>query len=285
MDKITLHDLRQKKARGEPITMLTAYDYPTALLIDQSAIDLVLVGDSLGMVVHGFETTLPVTLEMMILHCQAVRRGVRRALLIGDMPFGSYQVSLEQAKRSAIRLLAEGGVDAVKLEGGQAVVETVRALVELGCAVMGHIGLTPQSVSALGGFKVQGKTLEAARQLIRDAQALEAAGAFALVLESIPARLAALITQTVSIPTIGIGAGAACDGQVLVTPDLLGLYERFTPKFAKQYAQLATTMRQAFAAYRDEVRARTFPAEEHTFALPEEVWQRLNELIQEDRDE
>ncbi len=279
MDKITLHHLRDKKARGEPITMLTAYDYPTARLVDESAIDIILVGDSLGMVVHGFENTLPVTLEMMLLHCQAVRRGVKRALLVGDMPFGSYQIDIETAKRSAIRLLAEGGVDAVKLEGGQPVVDTVRALVDMGVAVMGHIGLTPQSISGLGGFKVQGKSVEVAQRLIDDAHALEQAGAFALVLESIPARLAGLITQAVQIPTIGIGAGASCDGQVLVTHDVLGLYEAFTPKFAKQYARLADAMRQAFAAYRDEVQARTFPAQEHTFSLPDDVWQAVQDYI------
>lgn len=271
MEQVTLHTLRGMKARGEPIVMLTAYDYPTALAMDTSGIDVVLVGDSLGMVVHGLENTLPVTMDMMVLHCQAVRRGLKRALLVVDLPFMSYQISPEQAKSNAGRLLAEGGADAVKLEGGAPVVPTVRALTEIGIAVMGHIGLTPQSVSAMGGFKVQGKSVETARRLLDDARALEAAGAFAIVLEGIPAPLAALITQAVGIPTLGIGAGVHCDGQVLVTHDLLGLYDRFTPRFAKQYARLAAAMREAFEAYRDEVRARAFPAAEHSFALPDDV--------------
>ena len=275
MDKVTLHTLQAMKERGEPITMLTAYDYPTALLVDRSGVDMILVGDSLGMVVHGFETTLPVTMDMMILHCRAVRRGVERAYLVGDMPFGSYQLSIEEAKRNAIRLLAEGGVDAVKLEGGKHVADTVRELVEMGIAVQGHIGLTPQSISALGGFKAQGKTLEAARRLIDDAKALEQAGVFSLVLESVPARLAALITRTVRVPTIGIGAGGGCDGQVLVTHDLLGLSVRRTPKFAKRYADLAAVMQSAFETYRDEVRARAFPSAEHTFSIPDEVWKQI----------
>lgn len=272
MEKVTLHTLQEMKDRGERISMLTAYDYPTALLEDQSGIEIILVGDSLGMVVHGFQTTLPVTMDMMIMHCQAVRRGVERAFLIGDMPFMSYQASLEDAKRNAARLLAEGGVDAVKLEGGRPIVETVRALVETGIAVQGHIGLTPQSVSAFGGMKVQGKTVEAARRLLADARALEQVGAFSIVLEAVPARLAERITQSLRIPTIGIGAGAGCDGQVLVMHDILGLYDRFTPKFVKQYANVAQTMRDAFQAYRDDVRTKAFPSEEHAFSIPDDVW-------------
>lgn len=275
MERVTLHTIRSMKERGERITMLTAYDYPTALLLDEAGVDMLLVGDSLGMVVHGFENTLPVTLEMMILHCQAVRRGTKRALVVVDMPFMTYQVSTAEAMRNAARLLAEGGADAVKLEGGQRVADTVRALVETGIAVQGHIGLTPQSVSAFGGMRVQGKTVEAARQLLDDARALEAAGVFSLVLEGIPARLAALITRRVGVPTIGIGAGAGCDGQVLVTHDLLGLFERFTPRFVKRYATLADTMRSVFRAYCDEVRAGTFPADEHTYTIPDEVWQAI----------
>lgn len=275
MDKITIHDLQAMKERGEPISMLTAYDYPTALLIDRSGCEMILVGDSLGMVVHGLENTLPVTMDMMILHCQAVRRGVQRAFLVGDMPFMSYQLNIEEAKRSAARFLAEGGVDAVKLEGGQHMAGTVRALVEIGIAVQGHIGLTPQSVSALGGFKTQGRTVETARKMLDDARALEQAGAFSLILEAIPARLAALITRSVGIPTIGIGAGAGCDGQVLVTHDLLGLYDRFTPKFVKKYANIAETMRGAFEAYRDDVQSGAFPAGEHEFGIPDEVWQEI----------
>ncbi len=275
MDKVTIHQLQAMKQRGEPIVMLTAYDYPTALLMDQAGIDVILVGDSVGMVVHGFDNTLPVTMDMMVLHCQAVRRGARRAFVIGDMPFMSYQLSIEQAKRNAARLLVEGGVDAVKLEGGQHMAETVRALVATGIAVQGHIGLTPQSISQLGGFKVQGKTASAARGLIADAQALEQAGVFSLVLESVPARLAALITRSVGIPTIGIGAGVGCDGQVLVSHDVLGLFDRFTPKFAKQYAHLNETIRAAFEAYRDDVRARTFPSDEHSFSMPDDTWTAL----------
>lgn len=280
MDKITLHHLQEMKTRGEPITMLTAYDYPTALVLDQSGIEVLLVGDSLGMVVHGFETTLPVTMDMMVLHCQAVKRGAQRAFLIGDMPFMSYQVNLDDARRNAARLVTEGGMDAVKLEGGQPMVATVRALTEIGIAVQGHIGLTPQSIGQLGGFKVQGKTVQAARRLLEDAQALEQAGAFSLVLEAIPARLAELITRTIHIPTFGIGAGAGCDGQVLVTHDLLGLFERFTPKFVKQYANLSQAMRTAFEAYRDDVRARAFPAAEHTFTLSDEVWDEITSGLQ-----
>lgn len=272
MDRMTLHHLREMKTRGEPITMLTAYDYPTALLIDQSGIDMILVGDSLGMVVHGMENTLPVTMDMMVLHCQAVRRGAKRALVIGDMPFMSYQVSIEDAKRNAARLVAEAGMDAVKLEGGRTMADTVRALTEIGIAVQGHIGLTPQSVGQLGGFMVQGKSVEAARRLVDDARALEQAGVFSVVLEAIPARLAELITRSVAIPTIGIGAGQGCDGQVLVTHDLLGLFDRFTPRFARQYANLAAAMRTAFDAYRQDVQTRVFPASEHTFSIPEDVW-------------
>ncbi len=275
MDKVTIQTLVEKKANREPISMLTAYDYPTALLVDQSEIDMVLVGDSLGMVVHGLESTLPVTMDMMIMHCQAVRRGVKRAYVVGDMPFMSYQVSIEEAKRNAGRMLAEGGVDAVKLEGGRPMGETIRSLVAMGIAVQGHIGLTPQSVSAMGGFKVQGKSVEAAQALLADARVLEAAGVFSIVLEAIPDRLAALISRAVSVPAIGIGAGAGCDGQVLVVHDVLGLYQRFTPKFVKRYADLAGPMREAFAAYHADVSARAFPIDEHAYHLPDDVWQAI----------
>ncbi len=275
MDKVTIQTLVEKKANREPISMLTAYDYPTALLVDQSEIDMVLVGDSLGMVVHGLESTLPVTMDMMIMHCQAVRRGVKRAYVVGDMPFMSYQVSIEEAKRNAGRMLAEGGVDAVKLEGGRPMGETIRSLVAMGIAVQGHIGLTPQSVSAMGGFKVQGKSVEAAQALLADARVLEAAGVFSIVLEAIPDRLAALISRAVSVPAIGIGAGAGCDGQVLVVHDVLGLYQRFTPKFVKRYADLAEPMREAFAAYHADVSARAFPTDEHAYHLPDDVWQAI----------
>jgi 3-methyl-2-oxobutanoate hydroxymethyltransferase len=275
MDKITIQHLHQMKKRGEPITMLTAYDYPTAILVDQSGIEMILVGDSLGMVVHGFETTLPVTMDMMIMHCQAVRRATKHAFLVCDMPFMSYQVSLEDAKRNAGRLLVEGGADAVKLEGGRHMVETIRALVEIGITVQGHIGLTPQSVKQLG-FRVQGKTIDSARKLLEDAQRLEEAGAFSIVLEAVPAKLAARISQSISIPTIGIGAGAGCDGQVLVMHDLIGLYDGHTPTFVKQYANLAPTLKAAFEAYRDDVRARQFPAAEHEYSISDETWNELD---------
>jgi 3-methyl-2-oxobutanoate hydroxymethyltransferase len=282
VDKITIHHLQSMKERHEPITMLTAYDYPTAWLIDQSGIEIILVGDSAGMVVHGLDNTLPMTMDMMITHCRAVRRGVERALVIGDMPFMSYQLNPEEARRNAARFLVEGGTDAVKLEGGEPMADTVRALVEIGIAVQGHIGLTPQSVSAMGGFKVQGNTLETAQRLLKAAQVLEDAGVFSLVLEAVPARLAELISHSLRIPTIGIGAGGGCDGQVLVTHDLLGLYPRHTPKFAKQYANLSDVMRGAFAAYRDEVRARAFPAPEHEFHLSDEVWQAITAELERD---
>ncbi|HLV44006.1 MAG TPA: 3-methyl-2-oxobutanoate hydroxymethyltransferase [Aggregatilineales bacterium] len=279
MDKVTLHKLRDMKQRGERITMLTAYDYPTALLMDEAGVDMLLVGDSLGMVVHGFESTLPVTMDMMLMHCQAVRRGAKRALVVGDMPFMSFQLSREDALRNAARFLSEGGVDAVKLEGGRRMADTVRAMVETGIAVQGHIGLTPQSVSAFGGMRVQGRSVEAARSLLDDARALEDAGAFSIVLEGIPARLAALITARTGVPTIGIGAGAGCDGQVLVSHDMLGLYERFTPKFVRRYATLAESIRGAVAAYCDDVRSGAFPAEEETYAVSDEVWAAIEERL------
>lgn len=266
-EKISIHDLQAMKERGEHITMLTAYDYPTAVLIDQAGIDMALVGDSLGMVVHGLDTTLPVTMDMMILHTRAVRRGLKHALLVGDMPFMSYQTTVEDAKRNAARFLAEGGADAVKLEGGQHMAPTVKALVEIGIAVQGHIGLTPQSISAFGGFKTQGKSAEAARKLIDDAKALEDAGAFSIVLEAIPARLAEAITRQVGIPTIGIGAGAGCDGQVLVFHDLLGYFDRFSPKHNKRYAQIRTTIVEAVKQYVQEVSTRSFPTAENSFLI------------------
>jgi 3-methyl-2-oxobutanoate hydroxymethyltransferase len=274
-DKISLHDLFAMRERQEPIAMITAYDYPSALLADAAGIDMILVGDSLGMVVHGFDTTLPVTLDMMILHSQAVMRATQRAFVVGDMPFGTFQISVEEAKRNAIRFVAEAGVDAVKLEGGATMAETVRAIVDTGVAVMGHIGLTPQSVSAFGGMKVQGKDLDRARQLVRDAIALEEAGAFSMVLEAVPARLADLITRTISIPTIGIGAGPGCSGQVLVMHDLLTLFDRFTPKFVKRYANVAAVMQEAFERYGAEVRAGQFPADEHTFSIHNDVMEAL----------
>jgi len=270
--KVTTLTFAQKKQRGEVITMLTAYDYATALAVDQAGIDSILVGDSLGMVVLGYENTLPVTMEEMLHHCRAVARGARYALLIGDMPFMSYQVSVEEAVRNAGRFLQEAGMDAVKLEGGRERLEAVRAIVAAGIPVMGHLGLTPQSVHQLGGFRAQGRSAAAARRLLEDALLLQEVGCFSLVLESVPARLATLISQRLEIPTIGIGAGAGCDGQVLVTHDLVGLFDRFTPRFVKKYADLHSEMARAFAEYRAEVEARLFPGPEHTVEMPDEEW-------------
>jgi 3-methyl-2-oxobutanoate hydroxymethyltransferase len=274
-DKVLLEHLHAKKERGESITMLTAYDALTARLMDDVGVDMILVGDSLGMVVHGFETTLPVTMDMMVMHCQAVRRGTKRAFTVGDMPFMSYQTSEADAKRNAARILAEGGMDSVKVEGGKTIAPVIESLVDAGVAVMGHIGLTPQSISALGRHKVQGKSTDAARRIIEDAKAVEAAGAFSIVLETIPARLAQLITRTLSIPTIGIGAGVDCDGQVLVTPDMLGMSPDFKPKHSKSYADLASTLSDAFKSYQDEVKARSFPSDKNSFTLSDEVWDEL----------
>jgi 3-methyl-2-oxobutanoate hydroxymethyltransferase len=270
--KITTQDFRAKKQRAEIITMLTAYDYATALALDEAGIDSILVGDSLGMVVLGYENTLPVTMEDMLHHCKAVSRGAHRALLIGDMPFMSYQVSVEKAVENAGRFLQEAGMDAVKLEGGRERLDAVRAIVSTGIPVMGHLGLTPQSVHQLGGFRAQGKTAAAGKRLVEDALLLEEAGCFSIVLESVPARLAGLISQQLNIPTIGIGAGVGCNGQVLVTHDLLGLFERFTPKFVKRYANLRADTLKAFSVYIDEVKNKSFPADEHTIDMPDPEW-------------
>ncbi|MEP0805367.1 MAG: 3-methyl-2-oxobutanoate hydroxymethyltransferase [Chloroflexota bacterium] len=273
--KVTTLTFRQKKERGEVITMLTAYDYPTALAMDKAGVDSILVGDSLGMVVLGYENTLPVTMEEMLHHCRAVARGAKTALLVGDMPFMSYQVSVEQAVRNAGRFLQEGGMDAVKLEGGRERADAIRAITGAGIPVMGHIGLTPQSIHQLGGFRAQGKTTTAAKRLVEDALLLEEAGCFSIVLESVPARLAELISKRLTIPTIGIGAGNGCDGQVLVTHDLLGLFDRFTPKFVKKYANFHAEMQKAFADYIEDVETRRFPAAEHTVEMDDREWEGL----------
>ncbi len=273
--KITTLSFREKKARGEPITMLTAYDYGTAAVIDRARIDSILVGDSLGMVVLGYENTLPVTMNDMIHHCKAVSRGANFALLIGDMPFMSYQISLDEAIRNAGRFLQEGGMDAVKLEGGRDRNETIKAIIGAGIPVMGHLGLTPQSVHQLGGFRAQGKSAKDAQQLFEDSQILQDGGCFSLVLESIPTRLAKLVSQRLEIPTIGIGAGPDCDGQVLVTHDLLGLFDRFTPRFVKKYADLHLEMTRAFEAYIRDVKAGEFPAQRHGFSMSDEAWEVL----------
>jgi 3-methyl-2-oxobutanoate hydroxymethyltransferase len=273
--KVTTLTYRQKKERGEIITMLTAYDYPTALAMDKAGVDSILVGDSLGMVVLGYENTLPVTMEEMLHHCRAVARGAKTALLIGDMPFMSYQVSVEEATRNAGRFLQQGGMDAVKLEGGRERAEAIRSITSAGIPVMGHLGLTPQSVNQLGGFRAQGKTAIAAKRLVEDALILEEAGCFSIVLESVPARLADLISKKISIPTIGIGAGAGCDGQVLVTHDLLGLFDRFTPKFVKKYANFHGEMQRAFSDFIEDVETRRFPAPEHTVEMDNSEWDGL----------
>ena len=266
MKKVTIHTLRKMKQAGERITMLTAYDASFARLLDQAQIDVLLVGDSLGMVVQGHDTTLPVTLDQMVYHCAAVARGTQRAHLVGDMPFGSYQAGADEAVKNAMRLVAEGGVEAVKLEGGADYCDVIGRIVRAGVPVMGHIGLTAQSVHKMGGYVVQGRGGEKAARLVADARALEKAGCYSLILEAIPADLAAQITRSVSIPTIGIGAGIECDGQVLVIYDLLGMNPDFSPKFVKKYANLAHVIGEAASRYRDEVRAGAFPDEEHSFS-------------------
>lgn len=266
---------RNAKQKNERLTMLTAYDYSAAQLIDAAGIDAVLVGDSLGMVMLGYEDTLSVTMEDMIHHTKAVARGVKEALVVSDLPFMSYQTSVYDAVVNAGRLIKEGRAQAVKLEGGLEVCPQIKAIVEASIPVMAHLGLTPQSVNAFGGFKVQGKDEEAARSLIEQAKAVEAAGAFAVVLECIPAKLAELITQSISIPTIGIGAGNGCDGQVLVYQDMLGLYSDFTPKFVKRYAEIGPQMQTAIGTYISEVKSGAFPAPEHTFALADAVIEKL----------
>ena len=271
--KITPLSLRQKKERRELITVLTGYDYPTALALDQAGIDAILVGDSLGMVVLGYENTLPVTMDDMLHHCRAVARGAKSALLIGDMPFMSYQVSTQQAICNAGQFLQHGGMQAVKLEGGRERLDAIRAILGAGIPVMGHLGLTPQSVNMLGGFRPQARTAATAKRLFEDALLLEEAGCFSLVLESVPARLAEMISKRLTIPVIGIGAGEGCDGQVLVTHDMLGLFDRFTPKFVRKYANLHAEMQRAFKTYIADVQDRSFPAQENTVEMPDEEWE------------
>jgi 3-methyl-2-oxobutanoate hydroxymethyltransferase len=254
------------KKKGQKITMLTAYDYATALALDEAGIDILLVGDSLGMVVLGYESTLPVTMEDMIHHTKAVMRGAQRAMVVADMPFMSYQVSVEESLRNAGRFLKETGAQAVKLEGGREVAEATRQMAAAGIPVMGHLGLTPQSIHQFGGFKVQGKEGKAAQRIIEDAKILEEAGAFSIVLEGMPKELAKKVTESLEIPTIGIGAGVYCDGQVLVVNDMLGLFQQFTPKFVKKYAQLHRDIRGAVETYNEEVRTGTFPDDDHSYA-------------------
>lgn len=274
--KITPPTLQEMKEQGEKISMITAYDYPSGLLVDGVGIEVILVGDSVGNTVLGYENTMPVELAEILHHTKAVCRAVKRALVIGDMPFMSFNVSKEEAIRNAGRLMKEGGADGVKLEGGAEMAETVSAVIKAGIPVMGHIGLTPQRVSQLGGFRVQGRDIETAKKLLKDAMALEEAGIFALVLECIPAPLAKLLTERLSIPTIGIGAGPFCDGQVLVLHDVIGLSFGFSPKFAKCYADIAEEMTKALERYRQEVKEGQFPTlKEHSFSMSEEVLKEL----------
>lgn len=273
--KNTVTTFKKAKETGEKLAMLTSYDYSTAKLLDEAGIHGILVGDSLGNVMLGYEDTIPVTMEDMIHHGAAVARGAKNALVVIDMPFMSYQTGVRDALINAGRLMKEGGADAVKLEGGVEIVPQVEAIVNAGIPVMGHLGLTPQSINAFGGFKVQGKSEEAARKILEDAKALERAGAFAITLECVPAKLAALITREIQIPTIGIGAGAECDGQILVYQDLLGMFSDFTPKFVKRYANIGELMKEAFASYKKEVAEGAFPQEEHQYKIDDDIIEKL----------
>ena len=269
--KLLVSDLWDMKRQGKKITMITAYSYPQGLIVDEAGIDIILVGDSLGMVELGYKDTVPVTMDEMLMHTKAVTRGVKRAHVVGDMPFMSYNISIEQGVTNAGILYKDGLADSVKLEGGQDMAAVVRAIVKAGIPVFGHIGLTPQTAAMLGGFKVQGKSVDQARRVIDDAIALEDAGAFALILEAIPRQLAAIITKKVKIPTVGIGGGLDCDGQVLVLHDMVGLFRRFTPKFVKVYADVYTIQLDAVKKFIGDVQTAKFPAEEHTFTMKEDV--------------
>ncbi|MGA8849552.1 MAG: 3-methyl-2-oxobutanoate hydroxymethyltransferase [Dehalococcoidia bacterium] len=273
--RVTITEIKEMKQKKEKIPMLTAYDYVTAKMVDEAGVPLILVGDSLGMVMLGYDSTIPVTMEEMLHHTKAVVRGAKKALIIGDMPFMTYHISVSDALHNAARFIQEGGVQAVKLEGGEVVAEKIRRFVDCGIPVMGHIGLTPQSIHQLGGFKVRGKAVEEAKKLLNDARILEEAGAFAIVLECTPAPLSKLITQKLAIPTIGIGAGIDCDGQVLVISDMLGLYTEFVPKHAKQYARLAEEIKAAVSNYIAEVKSRSFPTMKQSYTMDESLVKQL----------
>ncbi len=277
--KVSVLDVQQAKAEGRKLVMVTAYDYPFGLMADQAGVDIVLVGDSLGMVVMGMEDTVKVTMDHMIHHIQAVVRGCKNPLVVGDMPFMSYNIAIPEAIANAGRLVKEGGCAAVKLEGGTHFAPTVEAIVKAGIPVQGHVGLTPQTASALGGFKMQGRNAEAAKGIIEDAHALEGAGAFSIILEAVPAPLGALVAQAVRVPVIGIGAGPEVDGQVLVTHDMVGLFDKFVPKFVKQYAQVRTTILEALREFKNEVEGKQFPGPEHGFDMPAEALEELKRLI------
>ncbi len=278
-DKVTVLDVQKAKAEGRKLVMVTAYDYPLGLLAAEAGIDIVLVGDSLGMVVMGMEGTVEVTLEHMIHHIKAVVRGCKGPLIVGDMPFMSYNISVPEAVRNAGRLIKEGGCEVVKLEGGVDFAPTIQAIVKAGIPVMGHIGLTPQTASALGGFKIQGKDASAAKQIIDDAKAIQDAGVFSIILEAVPAPLGKLISEAVNVPVIGIGAGADVDGQVLVFHDVVGLFDRFVPKFVKRYANVRKVMLEALVDYKQEVADAKFPAPEHSFKMPDEALAQLKKMI------
>lgn len=274
-NKFTIQSFQDAKHNNKKITMLTGYDYSMAQILDSCGIDAILIGDSLGMVVQGKDSTVEVTIDEMLYHCKNVARGVKNAMLVGDMPFLTYHISQEEAVRNAGRFIQEAGMNAVKLEGGKTMADTVRAIVRAQIPVMGHIGLTPQSVNVFGGFKVQGKEEHAAKSLIEDALALEEAGAFAIVLEAVPEALARIISEKLRIPTVGIGAGKYCDGQILVINDLLGMYSDFTPKFAKKYVELKSTITDAVESYISDVKTQQFPEEKHTFSIDQKVLEKL----------
>jgi 3-methyl-2-oxobutanoate hydroxymethyltransferase len=278
--KTSILDIQQAKSEGRKLVMVTAYDYPFGLLAEQAEVDMVLVGDSLGMVVMGLEGTVAVTMEDMIHHIKAVVRGCKSPLIIGDMPFGSYNTSFRDAIHNANRLMKEGGCDAIKLEGGLNFAPCIEAIVKAGIPVQGHIGLTPQTASALGGFKMQGKDTAAAKKVIDDARSLESAGVFSIVLEAVPAPLGKFVAEAVAVPIIGIGAGSDVDGQVLVTYDMIGLFDRFVPKFVKQYAQTRTIILDAIKTYKQEVKEKVFPGPQHAFKMPEETLAQLKEMIE-----
>ncbi len=269
--RTTINQIKDMKRKGEKIVMLTAYDYTTAKIVDEAGIPLILVGDSLGMVVLGYESTIPVTMEECLHHTKAVVRGTKKALVVGDMPFMTYHTSVEEALKNAARFIQEAGAQAIKLEGGVTVAEKARRIVECGIPVMGHLGLTPQSIHQIGGYKIQGRTPEAAVKMLKDAQALEEAGVFGIVLETVPTPLATLITQKISVPTIGIGAGIGCDGQIQIINDILGSYTDFVPKHTKQYTKLADIMSSAITEYYNEVKAGTFPTDKQSFSMDESI--------------
>jgi 3-methyl-2-oxobutanoate hydroxymethyltransferase len=280
-DKVTVLDIQQAKEEGRKLVMVTAYDYPFGLLATEAEVDIVLVGDSVGMVVMGLEGTVEVTMEHMIHHIKAVVRGCKGPLVVGDMPFMSYNTSIREAIHNAGRLMKEGGCDVVKLEGGVHFAPTIEAIVKAGIPVQGHIGLTPQTAGALGGFKMQGRDANAAKQIIDDAKALENAGVFSIILEAVPAPLGKLVTEAVKVPVIGIGAGPDVDGQVLVTHDMIGLFEKFIPKFVKQYTQIRPTILDALNRFKEDVQSVTFPGPEHSFKMPDEALEQLKKLIKD----